>query len=249
MKLVLDEKLKNRLVGLAVLISLGAIFAPVLVRQSSQNLETTMNVRVTLPPKPTAPNVSIADKKEVFQTIKIAKVAIPDLSSEKALPKLAKAENIQENNVKTDESPQLAEKSEIKPEPEKRDLSESTKIQKKTILAEKKPIKVQPQGLEQSNKEPKISKVSAIKPKPVLKKEMYAVQLASFAKLSNAESLVNKLQAKGYKAIYTQVPIGHKMIYKVLVGHSPNKNEVMQLKTHLANAMQLSGLVVNTGVS
>ena len=70
MKLVMDEKLKHRLIGLAVIISLGAIFAPAMMKKSSQRLESNFSVNVKLPPKPLAPDVVMTDEKEMFKTIK-----------------------------------------------------------------------------------------------------------------------------------------------------------------------------------
>jgi DedD protein len=81
------------------------------------------------------------------------------------------------------------------------------------------------------------------------KKGLYAVQLASFSKLANAQALVTKLQRKGYKANYVKTVARNGTIYKVYAGHSPVKSDVVKLKTQLASAMQMNGFVVNTGVS
>ncbi len=91
MKLVLDEKLKHRLIGVAVIISLGAIFAPALIKKSNLRNEGNFTVNVQLPPKPVAPNIVINDEQEVFKTIKIAKVTLPQ-DNEKPSIELTKAE-------------------------------------------------------------------------------------------------------------------------------------------------------------
>lgn len=83
MKLVIDEKLKHRLVGVAVVLSLGAIFLPAMMKKSSQRLENHFSVKVQLPPKPTTPNVAITNEKEMFETIKVAKVEIPSAPGQK----------------------------------------------------------------------------------------------------------------------------------------------------------------------
>lgn len=83
MKLIMDEKVKHRLIGLAVIISLGAIFAPALIKKSSQSPESNFSVNVKLPPKPLPPDVVITDEKEVFKTIKVAKTEIPPIPVEK----------------------------------------------------------------------------------------------------------------------------------------------------------------------
>lgn len=42
MKLIMDEKVKHRLIGLAVIISLGAIFAPALIKNQAKALKVTL---------------------------------------------------------------------------------------------------------------------------------------------------------------------------------------------------------------
>lgn len=78
---------------------------------------------------------------------------------------------------------------------------------------------------------------------------MYAVQLASFSQLSNAQALVGKLNSKGYKAKFIRTSGKQGPVYKVYAGHSPRKVDALKLKSQLASAMQLNGFVVNTGVS
>ena len=99
MKLVMDEKLKHRLIGIAVIISLGAIFAPAIVRKSSQHNENNFSVSVKLPPKPAIPKVSVADESEMFKTIKVARVDAVSATDEKQLPKLVRAETIKSDKV------------------------------------------------------------------------------------------------------------------------------------------------------
>jgi DedD protein len=93
------------------------------------------------------------------------------------------------------------------------------------------------------------SKIVKNNSKAVTRKEVYAVQLASFSHLNNAQSLVNRLRAKGYKANYTKTANNRGAVYKVFAGNSPRKLDVLKLKTQLATAMQINGFVVNTGVS
>lgn len=271
MKLVMDEKFKHRLIGLAVIISLGAIFAPAIMRKSSQKLEGNLSTSIQLPPKPVTPDVAATEEKEMFKTIKVARVNIQDVPAEKQLPQLVHAEPIS-TEVKlieqTDGSSAIAS---IPKESIQLVVSDAAKtaIKKETVLAvNKKPKqvaavkeKVVPKAIHVAkNTRPvqqthakkqviAVKKTVSIVRRPLAKKEVYAVQLASFAKVSNAQALVQRLRSKGYKATYSRVASKSGPVYKVQVGHSPSKRDVLKIKERLASSMQLNGFIVNTGVS
>lgn len=268
MKLVIDEKLKHRLIGVAVIISLGAIFAPAMMKKSNQNLENNYSLRVKLPSKPAEPNVAISDEKEVFKTIKIAKVEIPDVSAESQLPELAKAEAINSDADVQQEFASLEKpKADSNTESVQLALNRAAQntvkraSQVATVVPVSKPTVVAANKAVNQVRKPV---VAAVKPKPqpvsvetrevpnrkpAVRSDVYAVQLASFSRLANAQALVNKLRSKGYKASFTKVASRQGVSYKVYAGHSPRKNDVVRLKSQLASAMQLNGFVVTTGVS
>jgi DedD protein len=240
MKLVMNEKLKHRLVGVSVILSLGAIFLPAMMKKSSQRLEHNFSVNVQLPPKPTAPNVAVTDEEQLFKTIKVARVV--DITPSKA-EKTANANKdlIASAAVKAvgTSVAQLDSAPDSQVMPLEMALNEATKTAAKkeiAVVAAKKAV----------TRKPLIAQV--IK-KPVVRKDIYALQLASFSKLANAQALVSKLQAKGHKASYKRIASKNGPVYKVYVGHSPDKNNVIKLRAQLASAMQLNGFVVNTGVS
>lgn len=257
MKLVLDEKLKHRITGIAVIISLGAIFAPALIKKSSQNLENTYSVRVKLPPKPIAANVAVSDEKDLFKTIKIAKVDIPAVSETNQLPRLAKAEILRSGDTAHRDAPVIA-RTETAPGLTAVNLAVNqgaTDHAKKVVrvaLASSQPVKAAPvvAAIQKPTALPKqVAAVKTAAVNAVAKADVYAVQLASFSQLANAQALVTKLHSKGYKATFTKVQGKNGSMYKVFAGHSTRKVEVLKLKTQLASAMRLDGFVVNTGVS
>jgi DedD protein len=247
MKLVMDEKLKHRLIGLAVIISLGAIFAPAIMKKSSQSLENNYSVNIKLPPKPLVPDVVSSNEQDVFKTIKVAKVKIPSVSEDHQLPELVRAETIKSDSINTNKATAVARtESEVKSEPIQLALNEAAQstVKKAINVAAVKPKKALP-----AKANVRTVQVAKAKTTPVSKRDVYAVQLASFAQLSNAQSLVSRLHTKGYKANYIKASGKNGPIYKVYVGHSPSKLDVLKVKTQLASAMQLNGFIVNTGVS
>lgn len=244
MKLVLDEKLKHRLIGLAVVISLAAIFAPAVMRKSSQRLEHNFSANVQLPPKPIAPNVVVTEEKDVFKTIKVARVDIPTVSHESNLPQLAKAQSIRATRSGNDVASEIAS---VEPELKSLQLAlddrTNTPIQKTVTTPVKRVV-----AHSVEHKQKVITKTQKTS-KTATKKDVYSVQLASFSRLSNAQSLVNRLKAKGYKANLVKIASRNGVVYKVSAGQLPYKEEALRLKMQLASAMQLNGFVVNTGVS
>lgn len=70
----MDEKVRHRLVGIAVIVSLGVIVTPAMLKKSSQpyDLQKTANYRI--PKRPQLPKVVVVDKKETFSGVKIAHV-------------------------------------------------------------------------------------------------------------------------------------------------------------------------------
>jgi DedD protein len=259
MKLVMDEKLKHRLIGLAVIISLGAIFAPAIMKKSSQSLENNYSVNIKLPPKPLVPDVVSSNEQDVFKTIKVAKVKLPSVSEDHQLPELVRAETIKSDSINTNKATAVARtESEVKSEPIQLALNEAAQstVKKAINVAAVNPKKALPVIATRGKAvvkpaKAKVRTVQVARAKTTLasKRDVYAVQLASFAQLSNAQSLVSRLHTKGYKANFIKASGKNGPIYKVYVGHSPSKLDVLKVKTQLASAMQLNGFIVNTGVS
>lgn len=247
MKLVIDERVKHRLIGLAVILSIGAIFAPAMMKKSSQRLDGNVNVSVELPAKPTQPDIAMTEKKDLFESAKVAHVELPDLSEEQPIPTLAKAEPLSQMN----ESPDPQTKVQVEPS-----LVELKDSQEPVVAAPKLAVikKVAKAALPQPKAKPKAVAKNAklIKPQAKVRTRAvtisgYAVQLATFTKRSNADYLISKLRGKGYKATYNKVATSEGPVFKVLVGHVSRKEQAQHLRTQLANAVQIRGFIVTTG--
>ncbi len=262
MKLVMDEKLKHRLIGLAVIISLGAIFVPAMIKKSSQKLEDNFSVNINLPQKPIAPEVAVTDEDELFKTIKVSRVELTEVPGEKQLPRLVQAEFTDADTQVTTAALTTAKNEALALDAVKLAAKDGIKVAAKTIVTSKSPVLakktippiVQSNRIAQSKKiitkpVPVKTNLRASHAKPVIKQAIYAVQLASFSQMTNAHALVNKLHTRGYKATMIRVAGTNGPVYKVVAGHSPNRSEVVRIKAQLASAMQLNGFVVNTGVS
>jgi DedD protein len=274
MKLVMDERLKHRLIGIAVIISIATIFAPAMMRKSNQRIERDYSVKVKLPSKPASPDVAVTDESEMFKTIKVARVDIPQVANTKQVSDDVKAETLNPEQ-KTSALPAApatsaqqvkesrAQESDKSKEPVKLALNDTPQALAKAEVRADEPPANPAKPVSPALAKPKMNPIAkpVIKPvkavrtitkvavRPTIKKEIYALQLASFSRLSNAQALVNRLKSKGYRANFVKLATKNGPVYKVYVGHSPKREDVLRLKIQLASAMQINGFVVNTGVS
>ena len=261
MKMVLDERVKHRIMGLVVLISVAAIFIPALVKKSNHYLEESVNISIRLPGKPSAPKIAAINEKELFKLVKPEIVSMPKVAAPAVTNQIAKALPIITKSV-LPKAPiiNIANREPI--------------INKEPIvnIANKEPVVIKELIVNNDNKLRKVNliaeqstKVAAVvvatdntphvSPKKIVKnfavkKEIYAVQLGTFIQQDNAKSLVTKLRSKGYIASFDKF-IGGKNVeyYKVTVGQLDQKNEAINLKNKLALSMQIEGIVVKKGVS
>ncbi|KTD04190.1 Sporulation domain-containing protein [Legionella geestiana] len=241
MKLALDEKTKLRLIGVAVIVSIVAIFLPAMMKASASGhrFEDTMSVSVSLPEKPALPKVSEASESQVFETVKVAKVDVQAPKDAPAAYELAAAEPISSDvYAESDARPSIqaaAAASAIAPAPK---------------LAPSKPKAVARVSL------PKKPQIQAAKPVTATgktitsaRKPVYGVQLALFSKQELATRLVTQLRAKGYTARINTLKTAAGPRYKVIVGAVNERQAAQKLQVQLAGAVRINGFIVNTGVA
>lgn len=80
--------------------------------------------------------------------------------------------------------------------------------------------------------------------KPVINKNVWAVQVGSFGKRSNALGLKDKLRKKKIHAFVERIMKNNKAVYRVRVGPEISRKKAEALKIMLKKNFQLSGLVV-----
>ena len=249
MKLLLDERVKHRIIGLAVIISIAAIFTPAIIKKSNQKIDESMSVSVKLPPKPEAPKVALPKEKAMFEKVKVAHIEIPEIPTNKQKT-VVQAEPLNGMNPL---------KQAIEP------MSRTAKLEPLKIVAQK-PVIVMA-AAKTVNKSPKKSSNPIVlkSAKSIMlagsdhalqsintsksMKGLYAVQLATFSKQQNAEILISKLRARGYTANYYKISRAQGAVYKVIVGEGHPIEQAKILQQQLANVMQMKGFVVTTGVS
>jgi DedD protein len=249
MTFVMDERLKHRLVGVAVILSIAAIFAPAIMKKSNHRFDGRSTVSIKLPAKPALPVVAMPEKESMFRSVKVAHVDIPSVKEElKPLSTLAKAEPLsQMNELKS--APVVAQK-------QSTTLKELTPVMEgaaskdvATPAKDNKIVKVQPVKAREIKKAVAVKGPVKAKIVPVTTSR-YSVQLAAFSQQNNAVSLVNRLKSKGYKAFFSKTITKNGTTYKVLVGAEDKKQRAETLQQQLAEAVKLKGIVVpTTGIS
>lgn len=225
MKFNVDERVKHRIVGLVVILSLATIFIPPVVKKSNRYFEVNNRFSVKLPAKPTPPRVAVKSEKAVFETVKVARVTIPKLVEPPQLTQIAKAEPISTKSI----------------------IPAAPQMNNAVMVAKAEEVIVIPKP--QAKNQTVITPIKKEINKDIAKREIYAVQLASFSQQDNAKLLVNRLRNKGYVATYNKSTGKQGDIYKVLVGQVYARDEAQILQKKLAESMQLKGFVVKTGVS
>lgn len=80
--------------------------------------------------------------------------------------------------------------------------------------------------------------------KPTVNKNVWAVQVGSFANKSNALGLKDKLRMKNIHAFVERIIKNNKTVYRVRVGPEISRKKAEMLKVKLKKEFKLSGLIV-----
>lgn len=89
-----------------------------------------------------------------------------------------------------------------------------------------------------------IVKLSEAEKKPVVKGNVWAVQVGSFNNKTNALGLKDKLRKKKIHAFVERIIKSNKAVYRVRVGPEISRKKAEALKVKLKKEFKLSGLVV-----
>ncbi|MDP3562399.1 MAG: SPOR domain-containing protein [Legionellaceae bacterium] len=230
MKLVLSERNKHRLTGVLVVLSLGVIFMPAVMKKSNQRFEENLTVSLKLPTKPALPKVAIPNQNAMFKSVKVAHVNLPAVPTVPATSLIAKAEPL-DSKFKTQAQP----KSVIASVGHRFETSasKSMNVAKAIETAQAKKIT--------------IPSVRATNVQALKKQQAFAVQLAVFTQQSNAKTLVERLHSKGFIASYNKIKGTQGDLYQVVVGQLNQREKAMDLQKKIATNMQLNGFIVKVG--
>jgi len=97
MKFVMSERVKHRLTGVVVILSVAVIFLPAMMKKSNQHFEDNVNVSLKLPAKPLPPQVIIPKQTAMLKSVKVAHVEVPAVIDAAHPALIAKAESLSKN--------------------------------------------------------------------------------------------------------------------------------------------------------
>jgi DedD protein len=215
-----DEKIKHRIVGLAVLLSIVIVVLPAMIKKSNQRLDQNMNLSIQVPPKPSFPDVAAVKPTILFKSVKVAHIVIAPVAENKNDNKIAPAASL---SGKTMASRSLLQKAPILA----KNTNHATVSHPKEIAA----------NVKQTKLEPRSTKIIE------QKSGVFSVQLASFSQQVNAQSLVQSLNRKGFHASYDK----QGNLYRVLVGQLSQLEQAKTLQKQLISQTQMTGFIVKVG--
>lgn len=166
-----DEKIKHRIIGLAVLVSIAIVIIPAMVKKSNQRLDENMNLSLKLPPQPSYPDIAKTKPAALLKTVKVAHVVLPSVVESKKTVTISRATSLSGMTV-----------------------AQRSMIEKTPVLAHLNKEKSNDRIIAKNMVVPVNQKITSPK------SEKFAVQLASFLQHDNAQSLVDALNKKGYVA-------------------------------------------------
>ena len=97
MKLMMNERVKHRLTGLVVILSIALIFIPAMMKKSNGHFEGSVSASLKMPVKPLPPKVIIPKQTAMLKSVKVAHVEIPAVADEPLPSVIAKAESLSQN--------------------------------------------------------------------------------------------------------------------------------------------------------
>ncbi len=230
----MDKTVKERLVGMGVLLVLGVIFIPLILDGSTSDLESNPSQNLNLP----VPIEGVTHEMS-FSDGNVRRIALPhpeSISDESSKPKNSLPIEITQNSVATsgfiDELPNKTKKNP--------DLKNNS-----TAKQEQAPISTQPNGtidrsknLNTTSSESGLQSTSTLQTGSKLSStSAWVVQIGSFGDRKNAEKEVASLKAKGFPAFVRRfVTAEDNVLYRVRIGPEKNRARAEKLSERLTKA-------------
>ncbi len=230
----MDEKLKKRIVGGVVLVSLGIIAIPMF---SSPDEEKILVKESIIPPKP----------QTVMQTSNIDLKAWSNNNSNSV-----QSEAVFDSDSETLVSPALGMPAEEEttvnalPGTTLSPVSDTERQQKSVAIIES--VVASPIETIKTEIPARVSPPVKAQPQTILAKigssSAWAVQVGSFRQRENAERLRKKLKQLGYRAFVSKSSSGGKTVVRVRVGPHMEKAKAKKVKNKIEQQIKIQAMLV-----
>lgn len=230
----MDKTVKERLVGMGVLLVLGVIFIPLILDGSTSVLEPNPSQNLNLP----VPIEGVTHEMS-FSDGNVRRITLPhpeSISDESSEPKNSLSKETTQNSVATSGFiNELPNKTNINP-----DLKNNS-----TTKQEQASISTQPNGtidrsknLNTTSSESGLQSTSTLQTGSKLSStSAWVVQIGSFGDRKNAEKEVASLKAKGFPAFVRRfVTAEDNVLYRVRIGPEKNRARAEKLSERLTKA-------------
>ena len=231
----MEERLKQRLVGAVVLVSLAVVFVPILFDlPHGVDRETPATTISEIPERPQDQSGS-----SVSITLDLPRTQRLDAEVERERSRHASGTSAGDRRVESDAPARVsvATPSEAPAAPRVSVSGASGNSASASTAAAESPA---PAAVQPSNSSGNRQTTEA----PVAAAGKWTVQLGSFLKAENASALRKRLRARGYPAFVETGPSARGEVSRVLVGPMPDRGKAKDSAAKLRREMKLEGIVV-----
>ena len=231
----MEERLKQRLVGAAVLASLAVVIVPILLDEPHDVHEDASTTSISeIPERP----------QDRFETTVTTALELPetprlDAEVERERSRHASGTSAGDRRVESDAPARVsvATPSEAPAAPRVSVSGDSGNSASASTAAAESPA---PAAVQPSNSSGNKQTTEA----PAAAAGKWTVQLGSFLKAENASALRKRLRARGYPAFVETGPSARGEVSRVLVGPMPDRGKAKDSAAKLRREMKLEGIVV-----
>lgn len=237
----MDERMKQRAVGAAVLAALAVIFVPMALDFSKEKTQETVDFSLPPPPEGEYKTVTIPMKEW-------ADKSVADVAPARSLPEPDSTDVVLDAEPAAATAPDMGAPqmlaSEAAPPAQQAATAKPTPPPSKKEIAEAKPA-------------PKATAVASapaqqqlkVVPKPQLAgpntgAKAWAVQVGSFSQRKNADALRLRLRKMGYPAFVTSSETDGRTIVRVRIGPELARAEADRIKSEIERQLKLQAMVV-----
>ena len=239
----MDEPLKQRLVGAAVLISLGVIFLPIILDGGKK--PQFEKIDITMPPAPAIDYETVVEPVPETSTSSTNFQTPPQIApSPLVVEHSTTSINIQRYPSSNIEDKRLtSSRLNIDTQPKKIDSTESVPVSNNQLPAkplQQAPVKPSTTSLEQSAIQKPV-----LPDKPLSVTSAWVVQVGSFSSRENAIKLRNQLRKQGFTSFTESFEQDNQIAYRVRIGPQISRKKAEQLLQKLKSVSNKTGIIVS----
>lgn len=244
--MIVDLKMKQRIIGIVVLVAIALFFVPWLLDHlgSHPKDEVTKQQLVisapdnlaSLEPTPVPEAAPVAASQLASPTTTTPSGAVPP--SNVTAPAVIVPSSSDVIAKESAPSPKASDVKDTTPANIPQSTAKEPKLEAPAAKAAvKKPISSQHKIAKTLNKQQAVKHAT----------RTWAVQLGSFSSKTNANKLAKNLHAKGFSAYVDEYKRHGTLAYRVLVGKNTDRNQAIHLQKLMQGKLNIHGIIISYG--